>query len=173
MDRVAYISRLSLTNFRNLVELELDLAPGVSVFFGANAQGKTTLLEAIYLLAIARSYRAENEREVVNFQSAAEGGQALVGGIVEKDEERLAVYVGYQSVPHGPDPQSTERATGLKATPFEKKSGLAGSAGPPPNWWAWSIRFSSPPTISNSSSVLRPAAGATWTSLSPRLTIST
>jgi recombinational DNA repair ATPase RecF len=37
MDRVAYISRLSLTNFRNLVELELDLAPGVSVFFGANA----------------------------------------------------------------------------------------------------------------------------------------
>jgi len=60
MDRVAYISRLSLTNFRNLVELELDLPIGVSVFYGANAQGKTTLLEAIYLLAIARSYRAEN-----------------------------------------------------------------------------------------------------------------
>ena len=99
-DQVAYISRLSLTNFRNLVELELDLPPAVSVFYGANAQGKTTLLEAIYLLAIARSYRAENEREVVNFQSATEGGQALVGGIVEKEGERLAVYVGYQSVPH-------------------------------------------------------------------------
>ncbi|MEC9287216.1 MAG: DNA replication/repair protein RecF [Chloroflexota bacterium] len=97
---MAYISRLSLTNFRNLVELELDLPPAVSVFYGANAQGKTTLLEAIYLLAIARSYRAENEREVVNFQSATEGGQALVGGIVEKEGERLAVYVGYQSVPH-------------------------------------------------------------------------
>ena len=99
-DQVAYISRLSLTNFRNLVELELDLPPAVSVFYGANAQGKTTLLEAIYLLAIARSYRAENEREVVNFQSATESGQALVGGIVEKEGERLAVYVGYQSVPH-------------------------------------------------------------------------
>ena len=97
---MAYISRLSLTNFRNLVELELNLPPAVSVFYGANAQGKTTLLEAIYLLAIARSYRAENEREVVNFQSATEGGQALVGGIVEKEGERLAVYVGYQSVPH-------------------------------------------------------------------------
>ncbi|MED5568721.1 MAG: AAA family ATPase, partial [Chloroflexota bacterium] len=82
---MAYISRLSLTNFRNLVELELDLPPAVSVFYGANAQGQTTLLEAIYLLAIARSYRAENEREVVNFQSATEGGQALVGGIVEKE----------------------------------------------------------------------------------------
>jgi DNA replication and repair protein RecF len=107
-DQVAYISRLSLTNFRNLVELELDLPPAVSVFYGANAQGKTTLLEAIYLLAIARSYRAENEREVVNFQSATEGGQALVGGIVEKEGERLAVYVGYQSVPHAAGLQNSE-----------------------------------------------------------------
>ena len=112
-DQVAYISRLSLTNFRNLVELELDLPPAVSVFYGANAQGKTTLLEAIYLLAIARSYRAENEREVVNFQSATEGGQALVGGIVEKEGERLAVYVGYQSVPHaaGIQDSGTQRYT--------------------------------------------------------------
>jgi len=112
-DQVAYISRLSLTNFRNLVELELDLPPAVSVFYGANAQGKTTLLEAIYLLAIARSYRAENEREVVNFQSATEGGQALVGGIVEKEGERLAVYVGYQSVPHaaGLQDSGTKRYT--------------------------------------------------------------
>ena len=121
MDRVAYISRLSLTNFRNLVELELDLPIGVSVFYGANAQGKTTLLEAIYLLAIARSYRAENEREVVNFQAAAEGGQALVGGIVEKDGERLAIYVGYQSVPHGTDPQNAERATGTKGYTVRKE----------------------------------------------------
>ena len=112
-DQVAYISRLSLTNFRNLVELKLDLPPAVSVFYGANAQGKTTLLEAIYLLAIARSYRAENEREVVNFQSATEGGQALVGGIVEKEGERLAVYVGYQSVPHsaGLQDSGTKRYT--------------------------------------------------------------
>ena len=112
-DQVAYISRLSLTNFRNLVELELDLPPAVSVFYGANAQGKTTLLEAIYLLAIARSYRAENEREVVNFQSATEGGQALVGGIVEKEGERLAVYVGYQSVPQaaGLQDSGTKRYT--------------------------------------------------------------
>ena len=118
---MAYISRLSLTNFRNLVELELDLPPGVSVVFGGNAQGKTTLLEAIYILAIARSYRAENEREVVNFQSATEGGQALVGGTVEKDGERLAVYVGYQSVLHGAAPQAAEKATGAKAYTVRKE----------------------------------------------------
>lgn len=95
---MAYLSHLSLTNFRNMVELELELPEGVVVFFGPNAQGKTTLLEAVYLLAIARSFRAENEREVLNFQAAAEGGQGLVGGTVERVEEKLQVYVGYQCI---------------------------------------------------------------------------
>lgn len=97
---MAYLSHLSLTNFRNLAQLELELPPGVVVFFGANAQGKTALLEAVYLLAIARSFRAENEREVVNFRAALQGQQALVGGTVQKRNERLSIYVGYQAVPH-------------------------------------------------------------------------
>ena len=99
-----YLSHLTLNNFRNLVELELELPPGVVVFFGPNAQGKTTLLEAVYLLAIARSFRAENEREVLNFRAAADGGQGLVGGTIEKTEERVQVFVGYQST----RPASTE-----------------------------------------------------------------
>ena len=94
-----YLSRLTLSNYRNLVQLELELPPGVVVLFGANAQGKTTLLEAVYTLAIARSFRAENEREVVNFQAASQLGQALVGGTVEKRSERLFIFVGYQCVP--------------------------------------------------------------------------
>ena len=93
---MAHLSHLTLTNFRNFNQLELDLNPGVSVFFGANAQGKTTILEAVYLLAIARSFRAENEREVVNFRAALQGEQALVGGTIEKRQERLSVYIGYQ-----------------------------------------------------------------------------
>ncbi|MFQ6028473.1 MAG: DNA replication/repair protein RecF [Dehalococcoidia bacterium] len=96
---LAYLSHLYLTNFRNFTDLDLELPQGVVVFFGANAQGKTTLLEAVYLLAIARSFRAENEREVVNFQAAQQGEQALVGGSIEKSSERLSVYVGYQCTP--------------------------------------------------------------------------
>ncbi len=92
-----FLSRLILNNFRNLVELDLELPPGVVVFFGPNAQGKTTLLEAVYLLAVARSFRAENEREVLNFQAAASGGQGLVGGTVQKGGDRVQVFVGYQS----------------------------------------------------------------------------
>jgi len=94
---LAYLSRLSLINFRNFGELELDLPLGVVVFTGANAQGKTTLLEAVYLLALARSFRAENEREVISFSAGLNGEQALVRGIVEKKGQRLSVNVGYQS----------------------------------------------------------------------------
>ena len=96
---MAFLSRLRLTNFRNLAELDLDIPEGVSVYFGPNAQGKTSLLEAVYLLSIARSFRAENEREVVNFRAAQEGGMALVDAIVENSGERSRVIVGYQSTP--------------------------------------------------------------------------
>ena len=85
-----------LTNYRNLVSMELDLPRGVVVFFGPNAQGKTTLLEAAYTMAIARSFRAENEREVVNFDAVSRGEMALVGGALESDGSQLQVYVGYQ-----------------------------------------------------------------------------
>ncbi len=107
-----YLSHLSLTNFRGFSHLELDLPSGVVVLSGGNAQGKTTLLEAIYLLAIARSYRADNESEVVNWQAYAEGADALVGGAIERGTERLQVYVGYQCVP------SPEQSDSEKERPF-------------------------------------------------------
>ena len=93
---MAYLSRLRLTNFRNLTHLDVGLSPGVTVYYGPNAQGKTTLLEAVYILCIARSFRAENEREVVNFDAAKAGEQALVDGAIEKSGQRLRVIVGYQ-----------------------------------------------------------------------------
>ena len=95
---MAYLSRLQLTNFRNLTHLDLGLSPGVTVYYGPNAQGKTTLLEAVYLLCIARSFRAENEREVISFRAANAGEQALVDGTIEKIDQRLRVIIGYQPI---------------------------------------------------------------------------
>ena len=105
---MAYLSRLQLTNFRNLTHLDLGLSRGVTVYYGPNAQGKTTLLEAVYLLCIARSFRAENEREVVSFQAANAGEQALVDGTVEKNGQRFRVIVGYQ-----PTHRSNQETAGL------------------------------------------------------------
>jgi len=51
-----HLTHLSLTNFRNYARLELSLPDRLTVFQGANAQGKTSLLEAIYYLANGRSF---------------------------------------------------------------------------------------------------------------------
>jgi DNA replication and repair protein RecF len=61
------LSHLSLTNFRNFVRLETDLASGPTVVLGSNAQGKTSLLEAIHYLAGASSPHARRDRELINF----------------------------------------------------------------------------------------------------------
>jgi len=61
-----WISRLSLTNFRNYPRLELDLGRGTSIFWGNNAQGKTNLIESIWALSTTKSHRANNERELIN-----------------------------------------------------------------------------------------------------------
>ena len=93
-----HLARLNLVNFRSFRRLEAELPMGPSLVIGANAQGKTTILESIYLLAIAKSFRAENEREVVNWEAASTLEQAAVDGLVETDEGRMRIIVGYQ--PH-------------------------------------------------------------------------
>lgn len=62
-----HLNRLSLTNFRNYTRLELSLPDRLLILQGANAQGKTNLLEAIHLLATGRSPRAVAEREIINW----------------------------------------------------------------------------------------------------------
>lgn len=61
------LNYLSLSNFRNYVRLEFPLPDRLTVIQGANAQGKTNLLEAIHLLATGRSPRAIAERELINW----------------------------------------------------------------------------------------------------------
>jgi DNA replication and repair protein RecF len=60
-----HLRRLSLTNFRNYAKQELDLAPGAILLLGENAQGKTNLLEAVFLLATGRSERAETDADFI------------------------------------------------------------------------------------------------------------
>ncbi len=62
-----YLSRLLLTDFRNYRQLEVSLGPGLFLFHGENAQGKTNLLEAVSMLATATSFHASSDREVVNW----------------------------------------------------------------------------------------------------------
>ena len=61
------LTHLSLTNYRNFARLDLDVPCGPLLLVGDNAQGKTSLLEAIYYLATLTSFHASNDRELISF----------------------------------------------------------------------------------------------------------
>ena len=63
------LSHLSLTNFRAFSRLDADFPNGMLVLVGANAQGKTSILEAIYYLATFSSFHSSNDRQLINFLS--------------------------------------------------------------------------------------------------------
>lgn len=67
-----HLTHLSLTNFRNFARLDIDVPRGSALIVGANAQGKTSLLEAIYFLATFTSFHATTDRELINFLAARE-----------------------------------------------------------------------------------------------------
>jgi len=67
-----YLTRLSLTNFRNFTRLDLDIPRRRTMLTGRNAQGKTSVLEAIYFLAALTSFQTHSDRNLVNFVAARE-----------------------------------------------------------------------------------------------------
>ena len=62
-----YIKNIELTNFRNYDELKVDFNKNVNLILGNNAQGKTNLLESIYLTSIGRSFRTNKDSDLVKF----------------------------------------------------------------------------------------------------------
>ena len=67
-----HIEHLSLKNFRNYIRLELSLTQGAVLIHGANAQGKTSLLEAIYYLATSSSPYTNSDRQLMNWNMDSE-----------------------------------------------------------------------------------------------------
>lgn len=87
-----HLTHLSLSNFRNYRRLELDLPPGPSIFWGENAQGKTNLLEAIYLLATTRSSRVGSDAELVRWDAVEDGlGAARIVGRAQRGRSDVQV----------------------------------------------------------------------------------
>ncbi len=62
-----WITSIKLYNFRNYDCEEINLHDNINVFFGENAQGKTNIIESIYLGSIGKSFRTNNEKELIKF----------------------------------------------------------------------------------------------------------
>ncbi len=90
------LTHLSLTNFRNFTRLDVDVPGGTVMLVGDNAQGKTSLLEAIYFLATLSSFHASSDKQLINFIEARQN--LAVGRIVAEycrgvENHRLEVRI--------------------------------------------------------------------------------
>lgn len=61
------VRSLELKEFRNYEELNLIFDDGINILYGENAQGKTNILEAIYLGGTTKSHRGSKDREIIRF----------------------------------------------------------------------------------------------------------
>ena len=82
--KIMIIVSLELKNFRNYEDLSLVLSPGINLFYGDNAQGKTNILEAIYICATARSHRSGKDREMIRFGEE----EAHIKLLIQKSESK-------------------------------------------------------------------------------------
>lgn len=64
-----YVKSLALNQFRNYDHLEMALSPGINILYGDNAQGKTNIIEALYMSATTKSHRGSKDREMISFGS--------------------------------------------------------------------------------------------------------
>ncbi|WP_462399011.1 DNA replication/repair protein RecF [Lacticaseibacillus pantheris] len=112
-----YLQHLTLRDYRNYQSVDTDFSPQINVLIGANAQGKTNLLESVYALALARSHRTNNDRDLIRFGSefarvdgtvVRSTGPVKLGLVVSKqgkraringrDAPRLSQYLGKLNV---------------------------------------------------------------------------
>ena len=61
------IQGIHLNNFRNYGRLDLDVGPSVNIFYGDNAQGKTNIIEAVYVAGSVTSHRTSKDVEMIRF----------------------------------------------------------------------------------------------------------
>lgn len=121
-----FLEYLDLHNFRNYAKSQFEFSPDINLIVGPNTAGKTNLLEAIYLLAAAKSFRAQREKEMVSWEKETAylkgqtekvvleailtkgelGGERVIGKklLVNGVSRRLMDFVGHlKTVYFGPE----------------------------------------------------------------------
>lgn len=75
------IKSIELSDYRNYDHLSLEFSPGTNILYGDNAQGKTNILEAIYVSATTKSHKGSKDRDIINFDKE----EAHIRTVIEKE----------------------------------------------------------------------------------------
>lgn len=77
-----YIESIQLKNFRNYEFLEMEFDKGTNILYGDNAQGKTNILEAVYLCGTSKSHKGSKDKEIIRFHE----DESHIRMMIRKDE---------------------------------------------------------------------------------------
>jgi DNA replication and repair protein RecF len=108
-----HLAHLRLRDFRNYARLDVDFVPGFHLLLGDNAQGKTNILEAIYLMATLRSFRGVGSGQMVRH---GQKGYFVGGKIIAQGEREIKMYWS-----------TAERSLSLDARPVRKLTDYLGA----------------------------------------------
>ena len=109
-----YIESLELKNFRNYEDLSIVLDPGTNILYGDNAQGKTNVLEAVYLCGTTKSHRGSKDKEMIRF---------------DQDESHIRMMVKKDGVSHKIDmhlKKNKAKGIAIDGIPIRKAAELFG-----------------------------------------------
>ncbi|HKI72236.1 MAG TPA: AAA family ATPase, partial [Verrucomicrobiae bacterium] len=107
-----HLRHLRLRDFRNYARLDVDFPPGFHLLLGLNAQGKTNILEAIYLLATLRSFRGVGGAQMVRH---GQTGYFVGASVISQGGHEIKMYWS-----------ATERKLSLDARPVRKLTDYLG-----------------------------------------------
>lgn len=107
-----HLAHLRLRDFRNYARTDLDFAPGFQLLLGDNAQGKTNILEAIYLMATLRSFRGVGGAQMIRH---GQKGYFVGGKVIGQGGHEIKIYWS-----------SAERSLSLDGRPVRKLTDYLG-----------------------------------------------
>lgn len=108
------LKSLSLSDYRNYDSLSLNFDKGINIFYGDNAQGKTNILEAIYLCSTTKSHRGSKDREIIKLQ---------------KEESHIRLFTEKDTISHKIDmhlKKNKSKGIAIDGIPIKKSSELLG-----------------------------------------------
>lgn len=108
------IESIELKNYRNYDELHMEFSPGTNILYGNNAQGKTNILEAVYVCCTTKSHRGSKDREMIHFH---------------QDESHIKLNIRKNDVPYRIDmhlKKNKAKGVAINGIPIRKASELFG-----------------------------------------------
>ncbi|MCR5666809.1 MAG: DNA replication/repair protein RecF [Eubacterium sp.] len=108
------VNTIRLNQFRNYELLDINLSPGTNIFYGDNAQGKTNILEALYVSATTKSHKGSNDKEMIRFDQE----ESHIQVEVEKNEKEYLIDIHLK--------KNKAKGIAINKVPIKKASELFG-----------------------------------------------